>query len=248
MSGQSVASVRFPDICYMTEVPFANRILFEDNHLLVINKRSGWLSQGDQTGDRDVLAMGKLFLKEKYNKPGNVYLAAAHRLDRPVSGVLVLAKTSKAQSRLAKAFRERKVDKTYWALTAHKPTPEEGRLAHYLQKDRYKNVVTAFNQPKPKAQKAVLAYRLRWMSREMALLEVAPQTGRPHQIRVQLATMQCPIIGDVKYGAPTPLPDASIALHARKIIFPHPIGARPVEVVAPLPEGPPWNQLPPIMD
>lgn len=241
-------STQFPDICYMTEVQFAHRILLEDNHLLVINKKPGWLSQGDQTGDQDVLAMGKQFLKEKYHKPGNVYLAAAHRLDRPVSGVLVLAKTSKAQSRLAKAFRERKVSKTYWAISNSKPKSEQGRLEHYLKKDRHKNVVTAYHQPKPNTQKAVLEYQLQWMSREMVLLEVTPLTGRPHQIRVQLATLKCSIIGDVKYGAPAPLPDASIALHARKIIFPHPIGARPVEVVAPLPEGPPWNQLPPIMD
>lgn len=227
---------------------FAKQVLLEDNHVLVMHKPAGWLSQGDKTGDEDVLTRGKAFLKEKYDKPGNVYLAAVHRIDRPVSGVLVLAKTSKAHSRLTKAFRERNVKKTYWAVVEKPPKEPSGELHHHLVKDRFRNVVKAYPTPRKESKPAHLRYRMLFTSKTYTLLEVEPITGRPHQIRVQLASMGCIITGDVKYGAPHPLPDASIALHARKIVFPHPIGQTPVEVEATPPEALPWNQIGTIID
>lgn len=227
---------------------FEDQILLEDNHLLVIHKPPGWLSQGDKTGDEDVLTLGKVFLKKKYNKPGNVYLAAAHRIDRPVAGVLVLAKTSKAHSRLTKSFRERRVQKTYWAIVAHRPKEPEGDLHHHLVKDGFKNVVKAYAKPVSDSKPAHLRYSMRFTSPQYTLLEVWPITGRSHQIRVQLASIGCPIIGDVKYGAPTALPDASIALLAKSIRFPHPIGQVPVNVSTTPPLHLPWNQIAPIMD
>lgn len=223
---------------------FSDRILLEDNHLLVINKPSGWLSQGDKTGDADVLERGKAFLKEKYNKPGNVYLAAAHRIDRPVSGVLVLAKTSKAQARLTAAFRDRKVQKTYWALVQKAPKNPTGTLVHHLLKDQRKNVVTAYDAPRQNAKRAELQYTLLYTTPQLSCLEVKPITGRPHQIRVQLARMGCPILGDLKYGAAEALPNAAIALLAKRIVFPHPVGKQPITIEAPLPPGLPWNSIP----
>lgn len=222
---------------------FSERILLEDNHLLVINKPAGWLSQGDKTGDPDVLERGKAFLKEKYHKPGNVYLAAAHRIDRPVSGVLVLAKTSKAQTRLTKAFSEREVQKTYWALVYRAPKKPADRLVHYLTKDTRRNVVTAYDSPRQDTKRAELHYTMVYTSPALSCLEVTPITGRPHQIRVQLAKMGCPIIGDLKYGASEALPNAAIALLAKRITFPHPIGKEPITIEAPLPLGEPWNSI-----
>lgn len=221
------------------------RILYEDNHLLVINKKAGWLSQGDKTGDEDVLEKGKAFIKIRDQKPGNVFLGLVHRLDRPVSGVLLLAKTSKALSRLTTAFRKRQPQKTYWAISRHQPPGTSGILEHHLSKNRMKNVVMAHEHPAPNAKPAQLTYRVLAEVAGYTLLEVHPHTGRPHQIRVQLAAIGCPIVGDIKYGDPTPLPDKSIGLHALRLQIQHPVGQAPLRFQAPLPHLDIWHHFSP---
>ncbi len=219
-------------------------VLYEDNHLLLVNKEAGVLTQGDATGDVPLGELAKAYLKEKYQKPGAVFCGVVHRLDRPVSGVVALAKTSKALERLSAAFRTRAVEKVYWALVARLPVPATGTLVHWLVKDERRNVVTAHPHEVPGSQRAELDYEV---LREMGpywLLEVRPLTGRPHQIRVQLAAgLRAPIAGDVKYGAARPLPDPRrIGLHARRLTVPHP--TKPDETVtveAPLPDAAPWR-------
>lgn len=221
----------------------AKHILFEDNHLIAICKEAGWLSQGDDTGDPSVDVMMKAYLKEVYEKQGNVYVGLLHRLDRPVSGVLLMAKTSKAAARMTKAFADRHVEKTYHAITLHAPAQPSGLLIHHLTKDRIRNKVTAHRQPRPQSQEARLRYTQLARAGRLTLLEVSPETGRPHQIRVQLATMGCVIAGDVKYGAPTPLADASIALHARSLRFTHPVNRNEILITAPYPAISPWTEF-----
>lgn len=221
-------------------------VLYEDNHLLLVNKPAGLLTQGDATGDVTLPDLAKAYLKEKYQKPGNVFCGVAHRLDRPVSGVVALAKTSKALERLTAAFRTRAVEKVYWALVARRPRHESGTLVHWLTKDERRNVVTAHPREVPGSQRAELAFEVLRVVGAYWLVEVRPLTGRPHQIRVQLATgLGAPIAGDVKYGAAAPLPDPrSIGLHARRLTVPHP--TRPDETVtveAPLPAGAPWSAV-----
>ena len=198
-------------------------ILFEDNHLLAINKETGMLVQGDETGDKPLVEMAKEFIKSKYNKPGEVFLGVVHRLDRPVSGIVVFARTSKALSRMNELFRDRETEKVYWALTDSKPTPPEDTLIHWLSKDEKKNKTTVFSRETKGALKSELGYTLIGASGGNYLLEVRPITGRSHQIRAQLAAVGCSILGDLKYGSTFQTGDGSIALHARQLTFVHPV-------------------------
>lgn len=218
-------------------------VLFEDNHLLIVNKPGGLLVQGDSTGDETLLDVGKAYLKEKYNKPGNVFLGVVHRLDRPVSGIVIMARTSKALERLNKQFRERKIHKKYWAITKRKPVKEKDKLVHWLIKNKDKNIVTSYKRPIDQGQKAELYYRIVGQLNDHYLLEVNPITGRPHQIRVQLSNIGCPIRGDLKYGFHKPNSDANINLHAREIIFTHPVTKEKQKVTASLPENEFWEQF-----
>lgn len=207
-------------------------ILFEDNHLLAVNKPAGLLVQGDDTGDRTLLDLAKDYIKEKYNKPGDVYIGLPHRLDRPVSGVVLLAKTSKALERLNKIFKTREVEKIYWALVEKRPNEVEGRLTHYLVKNAKLNITRAYSSERSESKYADLSYSLLKEAGGKFLLEVKPVTGRPHQIRVQLASMGCSIVGDLKYGSPKPNRDASICLHARSLKLVHPVTKEEISIVA----------------
>ncbi len=218
-------------------------VLHEDNHLLVINKPAGALVQGDRTGDQPIAETAKLYLKHKYNKPGNVFLGIAHRLDRPVSGVLIFARTSKALTRLNLQFRDRSVKKTYWALVNNEPDKHTGILEHWLKKDHDKNITTAHLRPVKDAKEAKLEYQLLKKVNDLFLLEINPLTGRSHQIRVQLATMKCPILGDLKYGYPHANSDGNISLHAREITFTHPVTLKKLKIMAPLPNNKEWQLL-----
>ena len=218
-------------------------ILYEDNHLLVVNKPGGLLVQGDSTGDETLLDIGKKYLKEKYNKPGNVFLGVVHRLDRPVSGVVLMAKTSKALERLNKQFRDRKIYKKYWAVVKRRPKKEKDKLVHWLVKNHEKNVVSSYKKPIDDGLKAELHYAVLGKLNDHYLLEVNPITGRPHQIRVQLSAIGSPIRGDLKYGFHKPNADANINLHAREIIFEHPIKKEKQRITAPLPENDFWEQF-----
>ena len=218
-------------------------VLYEDNHLLVVNKPAGALVQGDRTGDRTLAETAKLYLKKKYNKPGNVFLGIAHRLDRPVSGVLIFARTSKALTRLNLQFRDRSVKKTYWALVNNEPDKHTGILEHWLIKDHNKNITKAHLRPAKDAKEAKLEYQLLKKFNDLFLLEINPLTGRSHQIRVQLAAMKCPIQGDLKYGYPHANSDGNISLHAREIIFTHPVTLKKIKIMAPLPNNKEWQSL-----
>lgn len=216
------------------------QILFEDNHLLVVNKPGGMLVQGDKTGDAPLVELGKQYIKKKYDKPGAVFLGVVHRLDRPVSGVTVLARTSKALSRMNRLFQSREVSKKYWAVSHAAPPAPEGKLIHWLEKDSRRNVTQVYQQERAGAKRAELDYRLLTQKQDTYLLEVSPLTGRPHQIRVQLAAMGCPIAGDLKYGFPSPHPDQNISLHAYSLQFVHPVRKEPLEINAPLPDKSYW--------
>ena len=216
-------------------------ILYEDNHLIVVNKSPGEIVQGDKTGDKPLSEIVKDYLKEKYNKPGNVFCGVTHRLDRPTSGVVVFARTSKALSRLNEMFRNGEVAKTYWAVVKKRPTRDEESLTHYLIKNEKNNKSTAFDIEKPHTKKAVLHYRLIATSQNYYLLEVTIETGRHHQIRCQLAKIGCPIKGDLKYGAERSNPDGSISLHARTLSFVHPVSKERIHVTAPVPDDNLWK-------
>ncbi len=218
-----------------------NAIIFEDNHLLAINKPAGWLVQGDRTGDATLTDWGKNYLKEKYAKPGAVFLHPAHRIDRPVSGAVLFARTDKALGRLTTMFREKKVEKTYLALVLKAPAQASGELRHYLLKDEKKNIVKALPHPFKDAKESITQYESIGRAGNYFLLKVSPLTGRPHQIRAQLAAMGCPIAGDLKYGAPEALPDASIGLHCRQMAFVHPVRLEKMVVEALLPEKDWWK-------
>ena len=215
--------------------------VYEDNHIVVVNKTSSEIVQGDKTGDTPLSEMVKQYLKEKYNKPGNVFIGVTHRLDRPVSGLVVFAKTSKALPRLNEMFRNGEVKKTYWAIVKECPKETEGELVHYLVRNEKQNKSYAYDKEVKNSKKAVLHYKLIGHSQNYYLLEVDLKTGRHHQIRCQLAKMGCPIKGDLKYGSPRSNPDGSICLHARTVQFVHPVSKEMIRLTAPVPEGNLWN-------
>ena len=216
-------------------------VVYEDNHIVVVNKTSSEIVQGDKTGDTPLSEMVKQYLKEKYNKPGNVFIGVTHRLDRPVSGLVVFAKTSKALPRLNEMFRNGEVKKTYWAIVKECPKETEGELVHYLVRNEKQNKPYAYDKEVKNSKKAVLHYKLIGHSQNYYLLEVDLKTGRHHQIRCQLAKMGCPIKGDLKYGSPRSNPDGSICLHARTVQFVHPVSKEMIRLTAPVPEGNLWN-------
>lgn len=218
-------------------------VLYEDNHLIVVNKAPGEIVQGDKTGDKPLSEEVKEYLKVKYNKPGNVFCGVTHRLDRPTSGIVVFAKTSKALSRLNAMFKNNEIDKTYWAVVKKLPEKTEATLTHYLIKNERTNKSTAYDVEKPNTKKSVLYYKVIGQSQNYNLLEVDLETGRHHQIRCQLSKIGSPIKGDLKYGAERSNPDGSISLHARKIAFIHPVSKEKIEVVAPTPDDVLWNAL-----
>ena len=221
-------------------------VLHEDNHLIIVNKRAGEIVQGDKTGDTPLSEIVKAWIKEKYQKPGNVYLGVVHRLDRPVSGVVLFAKTSKALPRLNAMFAEHnKVQKTYWAIVQNRPQKAEGTLTHWLTRHEKTNTARAYDKEVPNSKKAVLDYKLIASSERYHLLEVHLHTGRHHQIRCQLAKMGCPIKGDLKYGSPRNNPDGSISLHARKLTFEHPVSHEQISITAPVPNDRLWQEIKP---
>ncbi|MDE5710897.1 MAG: RNA pseudouridine synthase [Bacteroides sp.] len=216
-------------------------VVYEDNHIIIVNKTASEIVQGDKTGDTPLSETVKQYLKEKYQKPGNVFIGVTHRLDRPVSGLVIFAKTSKALSRLNEMFKNSEVKKTYWAVVKNRPPKEEGELVNYLIRNEKQNKSYAYDTEKPGSKKAVLRYRLIGHSQNYHLLEVDLKTGRHHQIRCQLAKMGCPIKGDLKYGSPRSNPDGSICLHARSVRFVHPVSKEVIVVEAPVPAGNLWN-------
>lgn len=217
------------------------QIVYEDNHLIIVNKSSSEIVQGDKTGDTPLSEIVKSYLKEKYNKPGNVFLGVVHRLDRPVSGLVVFAKTSKALSRLNEMFRTNDVHKTYWAIVKELPKKPEGTLVNWLVRNEKQNKTFVYDTEKTSSKKAILDYKVIAHSQNYHLLEIHLHTGRHHQIRCQLAHMGCPIKGDLKYGSPRSNPDGSICLHSRYVEFIHPVSRETIRAIAPLPEGKLWG-------
>ena len=218
-------------------------VIYEDNHLIVINKACGVLVQGDETGDLPLVEICKEYIKDKYHKPGEVFLGVVHRLDRPVSGVVVFARTSKALSRMNELFRSRETRKVYWAITNLQPSDKVGKLVHWLRKDEIKNKTTVFTREMAGTQHAELEYKVLGSSGGWWLLEVCPVTGRSHQIRAQLASMGSAILGDLKYGSLVPTDGSSIALHARSLTFVHPVKKVPLTLVAALPSTEWWRRF-----
>ena len=231
-------------------------VVYEDNHIIIVNKQSGEIVQGDKTGDRPLSDIVKQYIKEKYQKPGEVFLGVVHRLDRPVSGLVIFARTSKALTRLNKMFAEGEVHKTYWAIVRRSERSEvkggsyhdDGEwhtLEHWLVRNEKQNKSYAYSSEKPNAKKAILRYKVIGHSDNYTLLEVNLMTGRHHQIRCQLAAMGCPIKGDLKYGAPRSNPDGSISLMSRRVTFTHPVSKQQISVEAPLPDDPLWRAITP---
>ena len=218
-------------------------VVYEDNHIIIVNKTASEIVQGDKTGDTPLSETVKLYLKEKYQKPGNVFIGVTHRLDRPVSGLVVFAKTSKALSRLNEMFKNSEVKKTYWAVVKNLPREEEGELVNYLVRNEKQNKSYAYDKEVPGSKKAILHYRLIGRSQNYYLLEIDLKTGRHHQIRCQLAKMGCPIKGDLKYGFPRSNPDGGISLHSRSAEFIHPVSKQPVSIVAPVPADSLWKAM-----
>lgn len=216
-------------------------VVYEDNHLIIVNKTASEIVQGDKTGDTPLSETVKAYLKEKYQKPGNVFIGVTHRLDRPVSGLVVFAKTGKALSRLNEMFRTGQVEKTYWAVVKNFPPSQEDILTHYLIRNEKQNKSYAYEKEVTNSKLAKLHYKLIGKSENYYLLEVNLMTGRHHQIRCQLAKIGCPIKGDLKYGAPRSNSDGSICLHARKVKLIHPVSKQLIEVEAPVPNNSLWQ-------
>lgn len=219
------------------------KVVYEDNHIIIVSKRSGEIVQGDKTGDKTLADEVKAYIKEKYAKPGNVFLGITHRLDRPVWGLVVFARTSKALARLNDMFREGYVNKTYWAICQNAPEVPEATLTHWLTRNERQNKSYAYDKEVPGAKKAVLHYRTIGKSERYTLIEVKLMTGRHHQIRCQLAKIGCPIKGDLKYGARRNNPDGSISLLARKIEFAHPVSKEHICVESEVPDDKLWHEI-----
>lgn len=218
-------------------------VIYEDNHIIIVNKHTGEIVQGDKTGDVPLSETVKEWIKEKYQKPGNVFLGVVHRLDRPVSGLVVFAKTSKALSRLNEMFRTGDVHKTYWAIVGKRPAMEEATLTHWIVRNEKQNKSYAHDHEVKNSKKAELHYRIIGVSDRYTLLEVRLMTGRHHQIRCQLAKIGCPIKGDLKYGAPRSNADGSISLLSRFVEFIHPVSKEKIKATAPLPDDSLWKVM-----
>lgn len=221
-------------------------VVYEDNHIIIVNKQSGEIVQGDKTGDKPLSDFVKAWIKEKYAKPGNVFLGVVHRLDRPVAGLVVFAKTSKALSRLGNMFRDGEIKKTYWAIVPKAPIPPQATLTHWLVRNEKQNKSYAYDHEVAKSKKAILDYCVIGHSERYFLLEVHLKTGRHHQIRCQLSKIGCPIKGDLKYGAPRSNPDGSISLLSRKVEFIHPVSHQPISIIAKTPDENLWKVLCPV--
>jgi len=219
------------------------QVVYEDNHIIIVNKESGEIVQGDKTGDRPLSETVKDYIKAKYAKPGNVFLGVVHRLDRPVCGLVVFAKTSKALSRLNGMFRDGGVSKTYWAITGNCPREPEGTLTGWMTRNEKQNKSYVHNHEVPGSKKAVLHYKVIGRSDNYTLCEIRLMTGRHHQIRCQLAAMGCPIKGDLKYGARRSNPDGSISLMSRRVEFVHPVSKEKIRVEAPVPDDRLWREI-----
>lgn len=219
------------------------QVVYEDNHIIIVNKTCREIVQGDKTGDKPLSEIVKEWLKEKYNKPGNVFVGVTHRLDRPVSGLVILAKTSKALSRLNEMFRKGDIRKTYWAIVKNAPEQPQATLVHYMTRNEKNNKSTAHSTPREGRQRAELDYRLIATGDNYRLLEIDLKTGRHHQIRCQLSKIGCPIKGDLKYGAERSNPDGGISLHARRVTFEHPVSHNIIDVTAPVPDERLWHDL-----
>ena len=219
------------------------QVVYEDNHVIVVNKSSGEIVQGDKTGDLPLSEMVKQYIKDAYAKPGGVFLGVVHRLDRPVFGLVLFARTSKALERLNRMFANGEVHKTYWAITKNLPPKEEGRLENWIVRNEKQNKSYAYDTERPHSKKAILDYKVVGRTDNYCLLEVNLHTGRHHQIRCQLAHIGCPIRGDLKYGAPRSNPDGSISLLARRLEFVHPVSKQTIAVEAPLPDDNLWKAL-----
>ncbi|WP_425075736.1 RluA family pseudouridine synthase [Psychroserpens sp. S379A] len=217
------------------------QVLYEDNHIIIVNKRAGDIVQGDKTGDKPLSDVVKDYLKNKYSKPGNVYLGVVHRLDRPTTGIVLFSKTSKALPRLNKLFSEKKATKTYWAIVKQSPKSQKGTLTNWLKKNPKNNKSTAYSKEISGSKKAILHYSIKQVLDNYTLLEIELETGRHHQIRCQLANIGSPIKGDLKYGFDRSNKDASISLHARRLQFTHPVSKDQIDITAPLPNDAIWN-------
>ena len=217
------------------------QVVYEDNHIIIVNKRAGDIVQGDKTGDKPLSDIVKEYIKDKYNKPGNVYLGVVHRLDRPTTGIVMFAKTSKSLPRLNKLFAEKKAHKTYWAIVKNAPNKSQDTLINWLKKNPKNNKSTAYPKEITDSKKAILHYKTIKALDNYVLLEVELETGRHHQIRVQLSTIGSPIKGDLKYGFDRSNKDASISLHSRRLHFIHPVSQEKIDVIATLPDDPIWK-------
>ncbi|MET3978937.1 23S rRNA pseudouridine1911/1915/1917 synthase [Mucilaginibacter sp. UYP25] len=237
-----------PEFNYISKDVTDEDVLYEDNHLIAVNKRAGDIVQVDDTGDDSLDEKVKRYIAQKYNKPNGAFLGVVHRLDRPVSGVILFAKTSKALERINKMFKGREMHKTYYAIVRKRPQPEAGNLVHYLIKNPQKNVTKAHDKEVAGSQRSELNYKLVGELDGYFVIEVDPITGRPHQIRVQLSTLGCPIVGDNKYGYPRGSLRKSICLHARRLQFIHPVKNEPILIVASLPKDGFWEKFEGLID
>jgi len=219
------------------------RVLYEDNHFVIVNKRNSDLIQSDISGDQTLCEVVKQYVKLKYNKPGLAFIGTVHRLDRPVSGIVIYARTTKALNRLSNMFKFREIQKTYWAVVKGTPDPEEATVVNYLIKDQKLNKTFAYNDAGTDRKESELSYKVKGIGENYTFVEVYPKTGRHHQIRATLSSLNCPIKGDIKYGSKRTNDNASIHLHARKIEFMHPVKKNPIIVVAPPPEDALWNEF-----